>query len=120
MTGRLDAFEWKDPLAELEPAGAVIESDGKERPLLDARASVATSATAAPELRPAEPDATVRVARRRPRVTPPLQPAIEKVIPLVHVPDDPGPDPEPHTDPETEPSAEAQPDAWQKLRGLFR
>ena len=48
-------------------------------------------------------------SRSRPRAarTPPLAPTIDKVIPLVHVPDDPGPDPEPHTEPETEPPAEA-------------
>ena len=34
---------------------------------------------------------------------PKLAPRVEAVIPLLHVPDDPGPDPAPDLDPEPEP-----------------
>ena len=50
-----------------------------------------------------------------------LPPRVEKVIPLVHVPDDPGPDPEPHhIEPMPEPTAEPPADSWGKIRQLFR
>jgi hypothetical protein len=35
---------------------------------------------------------------------PKLAPRVEAVIPLLHVPDDPGPDPAPDLDPEPEPT----------------
>jgi hypothetical protein len=41
------------------------------------------------------------------------------VIPLVHVPDDPGPEPEARRDPETE-GPDKSSDGWSKLRGMFR
>jgi hypothetical protein len=48
----------------------------------------------------------------------PLAPA---VIPLVHVPDDPGPDPdEHHIEPVPEPTAEPPADSWSKIRQMFK
>ena len=45
---------------------------------------------------------------------------IAPVIPLVQVPDDPGPDPEPPMEPETEPGPQSSGDGWRRLRGLFK
>ena len=45
VTGRLDAFEWKDPLAGGDHAGAMIEAE--QRAMLDAPAARAAVASAA-------------------------------------------------------------------------
>ena len=45
VTGKLDAFEWKDPLAGRDHAGAMI--DAEQRAMLDAPAGRAAVATAA-------------------------------------------------------------------------
>ena len=115
VTGRLDAFQWKDPLAEL--GGAVVEDDGKDR-LIHAPPEPRVAATPVEDKRTALESASAempRLGRGKPQVAVP--PAI---IPLVHVPDDPGPDPERAHEPETEPPAGSAPDGWTKLRGLFR
>ena len=113
VSGRLDAFQWKVPLAELGDARGVIEGDDWERdrppkivvtppPELPPRAE-----TAAEPAAPAEstPRAAVRPRRRpdQPPKPPKIAPRVEAVIPLLHVPDDPGPDPAPDLEPEPEP-----------------
>jgi hypothetical protein len=52
----------------------------------------------------------------RPPAARPTRPA--PIIPLAHVPDDPGPEPEAILDVEL--AAEPRPDAWQRIRQLFR
>jgi hypothetical protein len=47
-------------------------------------------------------------------------PTVERVIPLIQVPDDPGPDPEPRLEPEPEGTADKPAEGWGKLRGLFK
>ena len=42
------------------------------------------------------------------------------IVPLVHVPDDPGPDAPQHLEPETETSPEPSSEGWRRLRGLFK
>jgi HemY protein len=116
VSGRLDAFQWKDPLAGGETSGTMIESEARERPTLAPRPPVTPAEVSPPEAPSAEPLPAFLAPRNRPRGAPPLAP-VDKVLPLLHVPDDPGPEPEPQTEPETEPPP---PDAWQRLRGLFR
>jgi HemY protein len=101
VSGRLDAFQWKVPLAELGAPRDVIEGveDFAERPPV----VVAPSAPPPAELpRASEPAA--EAAPPRPPATPPgsaaTPPRVEPVIPLLHVPDDPGPDPMPDEEPE--------------------
>lgn len=119
VTGRLDAFQWKDPLAEL--GGALVGGVAKERLVLDAPPARPSPPPEAPvpESRPADaqPDAapvelpSARIGLRKSPVPP-------AVIPLVHVPDDPGPEPEPRLEPE---AAAAKPaDGWRRLRAMFR
>jgi HemY protein len=72
----------------------------------------------------AEPEAPAWLAagRRRPATVthePPAGP-FERVIPLLHMPDDPGPEPEPQSEPEPEAAADTPPEGWTKLRGLFK
>ena len=113
-TGRLDAFQWKVPVAELNAPGPVIEQTW--------HAPVVAAAPARLQPQPAEPapaDADkpapeaaapraaveavtlpVVMPRQRPRAEPP---AAGTVIPLVHSPDDPGPEAELVEEPAPEP-----------------
>jgi HemY protein len=95
VSGRLDAFQWKVPLEELGDEREVIEA-GKPAPAREAPAIVqrppAPAAGKAAEAKPAA--ATAPTARRR------AAPPAEEVVPIVHVPDDPGPDGAPEPDPE--------------------
>ena len=124
VSGRLDAFEWKVPLAE-RAASATHAGDAGELPaIIDAGAaerrpvvaerireqSPAAPADSAPVRAQAAPSSGAPRARR------PRKPKAETVIPLVHVPDDPGPEAE--TEPESVP--EQSPDGWSKLRQLFK
>ncbi len=106
VTGRLDAFQWKDPIADLDADDTTIDFDRTPR---------------APVVVP-EP-----VARQRPQETAPIAAApvvpltpaprglartagtVAPVVPLIPVPDDPGPEPQPESK-----------DGWGKLRGLFK
>ena len=110
VTGRLDAFHWMEPLAQLGAPSEVIEADD------DLLAPPAPAAATVPPLAPE----TVSVAAASPPPDP-LPPSAlkgEAVIPLLHAPDDPGPDGEQ----QAEPASEAPPPArnldW--LRGLFK
>jgi HemY protein len=110
VSGRLDAFQWKVPLAELGDARAVIEGDDWERaaelpkivtppPELPRRVEEIAAPTE-PVLASPPPPALSGSAPKPPK----LEPRVEAVIPLLHVPDDPGPDPAPDMDPEPEPT----------------
>jgi HemY protein len=90
VTGRLDAFEWRVPVAELTPRGRLIE----EAPLPGALA-----ATAAGDAAPAEP--LTAEPEPKPALTPngPLDEA------AMHPPDDPGPTPQHALDPVPQPGA---------------
>jgi HemY protein len=122
VNGRLDAFQWKVPLAELAAPAldatahalaprAVIEAVSPPKPAVagpserkaDTLPPESTSVQAAP--------ARAASAAKRPR-----KPKAEAVIPLVHVPDDPGPEAEP----EQEPVPEKNADNWNKLGRIFK
>ncbi len=118
VSGRLDAFQWKVPLAELGDARDVIEGDDWERaaappkivtppPELAPRAQESvkeiSGEIAAPAESPPAPRPPAALAGSAPK-PPKLEPRVEAVIPLLHVPDDPGPDPAPDLDPEPEPT----------------
>jgi HemY protein len=110
VSGRLDAVQWKVPLADLTKGG---NGDADARPVIDAVPSdeppPPPPAPPPPPPKPkeqavaiAEPlPAALPSARRRIRPEPGSRP--EAVIPLVHVPDDPGPE----QAPEPEPPADA-------------
>ena len=127
VTGRLDAFEWRVPLAELAAAGSMIE-DAEEasvlasdvtplapppEPVPPAPEMATAPAAAAPAA--AVPAAAAPVAKAAAPRRPPSKRAVEPVIPLVHAPDDPGPEPELH------PHLEPVPvdGGWRRLRWLF-
>jgi HemY protein len=110
VTGRLDAFQRRDPLAAFGGGGgsALVEAEAnKER--LSERFEPRLERPASAERKPEEAALVdeprfneQRLGVRRPVTTPPA------VIPLVKVPDDPGPDPEPPRH------------AWRRLRAMFR
>ena len=121
VTGRLDAFQWKDPIAELDADEAVIEHCGSP-----ARRSARRQRRRRriSEIKPLEP----KPVEAAPAVSPPAPvgrglartaTAAAPIVPLIHVPDDPGPEPQPQLEPETE-IAEPPSDSWRKLRGLFK
>ena len=105
-SGRLDAFQWKVPLAELPGSRHVIEVDepvvAKEPPVIDLPPAV-PEAKPAPVPEPAALVTEVHETRRNGTASmkPPEAPRVEAVVPLIHVPDDPGPEPEHDPEPET-------------------
>jgi HemY protein len=114
VTGRLDAFEWRVPLAGIVNAAApVIEPEpAPPAPVASApvpvavRDNAALPAESAGEAVTAESNAAAPARRRR--RSPPKP---EAVIPLVHAPDDPGPE----AVQESEPSADTQNGSWRKI-----
>ncbi|MBX9843726.1 MAG: heme biosynthesis protein HemY [Xanthobacteraceae bacterium] len=123
VSGRLDAFQWKVPLAEIAAERRdideqVIESTdvsaspprggesarSAERSEAKRGSEAAISPAEIPAPEPAVPAAAPGEATRSRAAlpSPPPQPAprAEAVIPLMHVPDDPGPDPQPDLEPE--------------------
>jgi HemY protein len=112
VTGRLDAFEWKVPVAELGPPEPVVIEAPVER------APPELPAHELPREVPSPPLGNVSsetIAPRGARVAPRPAP----IIPLAAIPDDPGPEPQADTDAElAEPVP--KPDPWQRIRQLFR
>jgi HemY protein len=105
VTGRLDAFQWRVPVAEI----------GFERPVLEPD----KIAPSAPEAAVVEDKPSPPKPRRKPSPKRAEKP-VEAVIPIVHAPDDPGPDSALETDPIPEPTAPPAGNTWERLRQLFR
>jgi HemY protein len=121
VTGRIDAFAWKVPLAEV--AGAQVIDEPSE-PVITAPAPPATADAAVPPSPAPTPPAPVTLAPAaesqrpvRPAATPVRPAAVEPIIPLRHAPDDPGPDPEPAD--ERRPEGGNRNAGW-RLGSLFR
>ena len=110
VSGRIDAFEWKAALAEiadhrngpdvepeLPPARPIIEVKRSAEPLrspeMPAAAAPVGSQAARKPVSDFRPVAETRIARSRPVKVP------EAIIPIAHVPDDPGPDAEQEPEP---------------------
>ena len=119
VTGRLDAFQWKVPVAELtEREPLLIEAAPPDLSRQELPREVAspplgnvTPDNGGPTGGPSRP----AMARPVPRVAP--------IVPLTQIPDDPGPEPE--TEPDIEVATEPRPDTWdrkpwQRIRQLFR
>jgi HemY protein len=106
VTGRLDAFQWRVPVADLTPRGPLIEPEA---------AQIWPSAPAAIEAKPErEPTPAAPGPESPPAVAAsPAPPSSNGTLP--HAPDDPGPAPEPTT----EPVPKASSDALGILRAWF-
>jgi HemY protein len=136
VTGRLDAFEWKDPLSGLDSDRPVIEAsrDGdadvnlpatvERRPAHETPLDLTAEkpSPAPPRAEEARPEPVIEPPPAGPRLrTTRSEPPVSRppaVIPLVHAPDDPGPDLEATVDPV--PETEAKPDVWGRLRQYFK
>ncbi len=145
VTGRLDAFVWMEPLAQLGRSASddVIEAGEKPAaieappaPAVHAEPGVAeitVAGDAATQPPPSSASAPSAPASELPRPETPTAPTsaarnalpaapaenFEKVIPLIHAPDDPGPDGEPQSDPLPD-LPPPPPNGWDRLRALFK
>jgi HemY protein len=126
-TGRLDAFQWKVPVADLSPPVRVIDETEREaeavpavRPEPSPSPAAASPGDDAPAFdgpasrAPAREEVLPAVLPRQRRASEPQ--AVDGVIPLVHSPDDPGPEGELAEEPEREPPPQ---DSWWR-RGFLR
>ncbi|HEX5212984.1 MAG TPA: heme biosynthesis HemY N-terminal domain-containing protein [Pseudolabrys sp.] len=113
--GRLDGYIWKVPLAEIGVVRPVIEAALPPQ-VTDLVAVVAAAEEpAAPQTEPEAPRKAQKPAAKSAAKDKPVEP----VIPLVHVPDDPGPDSALEADPMPEPTAPPLA-PWERLKQLFR
>lgn len=116
VSGRIDAFEWKVPLAEIAAERSLADKEEEESAVMAAgpayleppaakpvKAESADAVDSTPVPAPQFKDAALRPARA---------PVAETVIPLVHVPDDPGPDHELEPEPVLEASIAS---GWRRL-----
>jgi HemY protein len=98
VSGRLDAFQWKVPLAELASPRVLNEEAAERAAVVDARPAEKIAATErAPMSTPAsQDDAAPALETSSQGAAQPAQkpPRVEAIIPLVRVPDDPGPETE--------------------------
>jgi HemY protein len=113
ISGRLDSFEWRVPLTGVLSAPVIeaAESEAEtkaERAEIAPRQSEAEAPSSAHEKQPAPPPRAAAAVRRPSGRT---APKAEPIIPLVHVPDDPGPE---DTE-ESEPLPEPQNGGWRKI-----
>ncbi len=135
VTGRLDAFEWKAPSGETgnreighgsEEAQASSQEQ-PSRPMIEV-ASAPSAEPEKPESRPPAkaPPAAPKVFDRsaaKPGIQPGIQsgikpatkavPMVDSVVPITHVPDDPGPDVYPEPEPLPEQTSSGA--SWKRL-----
>jgi HemY protein len=118
VTGRLDAFRWKVPVAEIGFERPPIEPDQIAPPVEPVEKAVpAAEEKPSPPIMPAETPPK-SASRRKPQQRPAEKP-VEPVIPIVHAPDDPGPDSMLEPDPVPEPTSSTG-SGWDRLKSLFR
>jgi HemY protein len=122
VTGRLDAFAWMEPLAQIggTSAGDVIEAGETPVAIEAAAAPEITVAPSRPLSEPPQPENAAAAPIGTRTATPAATGAsFEKLIPLLHAPDDPGPDGEPQTEPLPDPPPPPA-NGWDRLRALFK
>jgi HemY protein len=105
VSGRIDAFEWRVPLTGILSAAPMIGPEPAAVMPLEIEAGQPDEKV---DVSPAQEENAGAPASRRSRRP---QPKAEPVIPLIHVPDDPGPD----AAEETEPQREPQTGTWRKI-----
>jgi HemY protein len=116
VAGKLDAFQWKVPVAEIGFERPLIEPDQiapPSAPVVDEKPSppvVPVEAASAPKPPPRRKPTPRRAAEKQP----------DPVIPIVHAPDDPGPDSTLESDPVPEPTTPPSANTWDRLRQLFK
>ncbi|MFN3348913.1 heme biosynthesis protein HemY [Pseudorhodoplanes sp.] len=111
VSGRIDAFEWKTPVAAIAPA----PPPAQEEPVQREPARPAIESKPVPEAPPpaALPAAAATVVPPRVVESPRKVPDAETVIPIAQVPDDPGPEPDQEREPQPDPASPAA--GWKRL-----
>ena len=131
VTGQIDAFEWKTPVAEIgsRPAADAepVEDKPPSRPMIDVAPAPAMEPDR-PQSRPGDNAAgDTEIIFGRPAAKSALRPAskpasksvtrpapmADLVVPITHVPDDPGPDVYP--EPEPLPEQTSSGSGWKRL-----
>ena len=117
VSGRLDAFQWKVPVADIgERAPMMIEAPAEAvaRPEPFPQVVSPPLGNVTPENGRPENGAVIAPAPRSAAVTPITRPPprAAPIVPLAQVPDDPGPEPEDLGRPD--------PGSWQRIRQIFR
>lgn len=124
-SGRLDGYEWRVPLSEIGMTHPVVDAPPPplpERPPIAAAPADAEATEPAMAAPPPDREAEIPVvtlaapvvpAKAKPMETQPAEP----IIPVVQVPDDPGPETDPYGDPLPEKTSA---EGWTRLKGLFR
>jgi HemY protein len=124
VTGRLDAFQWKDPIADLHVADEPVIEHDREPRAVDAPQPSPQNSSPPSNVMPLEPktvDITPAAQSPMPgRGLARTSAAAAPIVPLIPVPDDPGPEPQPQLEPEADKSSPPASDGWSKLRGLFK
>jgi len=148
VTGRLDAFQWKEPLAQLGTTNAALIDGTKSRfrlrgvvqdatPKIDQAKIPESDVIIAPapvvvEIpAPTAPPPTPTVSTVLPEIVAPrlssnktaesaVVAEVAREIPLLKVPDDPGPNPDPSLEPAIEVVSDKSNDGWGRLKGLFK
>jgi HemY protein len=135
--GRLDGYQWRVPLSEIGMTHPVVDAPPPPlpdlKPVSEAAAPIEikpeakTESPPIPELPAAAPASAAAPVRSEEApaivVKPAPKPARpEPVMPLIQVPDDPGPDSSPDSGLDPDPVAEKSSagDGWSRLRQLFR
>ncbi len=124
VSGRIDAFEWKAPVAAIASAPAadeVVAEPEPARPVIEAKSAApipvpppsgsAPAAAVTPAPGPATPAAMPSIAG--PRTAAGAREVPETVVPIAHVPDDPGPDPDQEREPQ--PDSTSSSPGWKRL-----
>ena len=116
-TGHLDGFAWRVPLAEIGVHRPVVEILPADETAVEA---ATVEAAPAETVAAAKPPQTATDAAAPAAIEPkPARPQpVEPVIPLVHVPDDPGPGSGLEAEPEAAVPADGQ--RWRKIKDLFK
>jgi HemY protein len=103
VSGRLDAFQWRVPLEELGEAREAIDTSdppAKEQTIPAAPVVIEAPAEIVVPVVRAEPETREPATKPRANRHAASPARVEAVIPLVHVPDDPGPEPQAEIEPE--------------------
>lgn len=114
VTGRIDAFEWKAPTSEIGHRATSAEPQ-PERPLIEVSGEAAGPEHEPDPLPAVETSAPLSGAVSKParKAAPKGTPLVESVVPITHVPDDPGPDP--YQEPEALPEQTSTAPGWKRL-----
>ncbi len=118
VSGRIDAFEWKTPVAAIASAPARAEAATEPepaRPVIEAKPEPVPAPAPVPAPSPAvaTPSPSASAPPVAPRAVTNVRDVPESVVPIALVPDDPGPDPDQEREPVPESTATSP--GWKRL-----